>query len=41
MRAVCRVVELASVTATRLCDGNMTEAASRLGINISVVYRKR
>jgi two-component system repressor protein LuxO len=32
-RAIERAVEL--------CGGNMTEAAARLGVNVSTIYRKR
>jgi two-component system repressor protein LuxO len=27
--------------AIALCGGNMTEAAARLGVNVSTIYRKR
>jgi two-component system, repressor protein LuxO len=27
--------------AIELCGGNMTEAAARLGVNVSTIYRKR
>ena len=41
IRPLIEVEKLAIETAIALCKGNLTEAATKLGINVSTIHRKR